>query len=282
MDSADDFWFALVFVVCLGLAAKDYFGRVGFSEWIGLLKTLILFLFSVLFLLSLGFFVYKRIHHDKNLKIADKAIPKKRKTIHQRVKYDSEKSNAPKRKDNLIPERQAERKSEAGVKPVVQIKVDEFKGCYKEDSINADEKKFLLNHGYSQAFMKSICSKKKGLYLIKPRFNETINHMFFVHDIAGFFVDRGYAVEKYITKKPDLVVNINGRQIAIEVETGTILDKNRKQLIEKVNLLNENYDEWFFVLTNRNYVKKYKEFGTALDTRYLKGYLNSLIRLNSH
>lgn len=47
---------------------------------------------------------------------------------------------------------------------------------------------------------------------------------------------------------------------------------------EKVKLLNENYDEWFFVVTNKNKVKNYKKLGDAVDKRYVKLRLNKLLK----
>ena len=87
-------------------------------------------------------------------------------------------------------------------------------------------------------------------------------------------------MQKFVTKKPDLVFELNGKKFAIEVETGSYLSR-LKGLKHKVELLNRNYDKWFFVVTDRNHVKKYKKLGDAIDIRYLPIRLAKLLK-NRH
>ncbi|MBA3063808.1 hypothetical protein FP803_00020 [Candidatus Woesearchaeota archaeon] len=88
----------------------------------------------------------------------------------------------------------------------------------------------------------------------------------------------GIETELYTTKKPDIVFEINGKRYAIEIETGSVLSKVSR-MKEKVKLLNENYDEWFFVVTDPNKVRKYLKFGNAVSARYVKSRLNKCIKL---
>ena len=44
-------------------------------------------------------------------------------------------------------------------------------------------------------------------------------------------------------------------------------------MIERIKSLNQNYDKWFFVVINRNYVKKYRKLGKTIDPRCLKNFL---------
>jgi hypothetical protein len=83
---------------------------------------------------------------------------------------------------------------------------------------------------------------------------------------------------------PDIIFELKNRKVAIEVETGKNLSNNRKQFLEKVEWLNENFgDNWFFVVTNRDLVKKYKKFGKTFTRkniikaieRYVKKSINS-------
>ncbi len=82
---------------------------------------------------------------------------------------------------------------------------------------------------------------------------------------------------KFVTRKPDIVFIIKGVRYAIEIETGSAFSKV-KNLKEKVKLLNENYDKWFFVVTKRKFVKKFKQFGSAVDIRYLPIRLKKLLK----
>ena len=102
--------------------------------------------------------------------------------------------------------------------------------------------------------------------------------MFLVYDIAEFLEKKGVEVKKFITKKPDIVFELNNKKFAIEVETGTLYKTNKKQLLEKVESLNKEYDSWFFVLSDKNYMKKYRKLGKVIDKRYLPNQLNRIVR----
>lgn len=115
-------------------------------------------------------------------------------------------------------------------------------------------------------------------FLLLPRHNESLYHHFMVYNIAEFLGKNGIEVKLYVTKKPDIVFRIKNKKYAIEIETGSAFSKV-KNLKEKIGLLNENYDKWFFVVTKRKFVKKFKEFGDSVDKRYVKQRLNKLIKL---
>jgi len=97
-------------------------------------------------------------------------------------------------------------------------------------------------------------------------------------NIAEYLEKNGIEVELYVTKKPDILFQIGGKRYAIEIETGSAFTK-LKNFNEKVRTLNASYDKWFFVVTKRHLVKKYKSFGDSVDKRYVKLRLNKLIKL---
>ena len=272
--------FTKVFFGCLILLVITQ--SFDFGVVIGWLKfyVLVLFLAIVCFFVLVGF--SKMLHRlaDEKVfmqksKIVRRAVPKE--DIVQKCEYcDSEKDTSNKR-DNLIPNTQAEQQSEA-VKPVVQIKVDEFKGCYKHKNLSIHDIKYLMNKGYQQIKLKGISDKKPQIYFIKPRLKEGINHIFMISSIAEFLNKKGIIAEKFATRKPDLVFEINNKKFAIEVETGTTYDKSRKQLFEKVKSLNNDYDYWFFVVSDNNYLKKYRKLGKTIDKRYISNQLTRLIK----
>ena len=144
--------------------------------------------------------------------------------------------------------------------------------------ISKDEVKYLLKKGYQIKKYKSLLTNKMETFLLQPRHNESLMHLFMTHNISEFLEKNGIETELYTTKKPDIVFQIKNKRYAIEVETGSVLSKvSRMQ--EKVKLLNENYDKWFFLITNKNKVKKYKKFGDAIDKRYIRARLNKLLKL---
>ncbi|NPE26708.1 DUF87 domain-containing protein [Methanococcoides sp. SA1] len=160
----------------------------------------------------------------------------------------------------------------------INIKVDPKTRVHKSNNLSEDEKNYLAKKGFREESLKSIHTVKQEKYFIKPRFNETSKHLFVTYDIAEFLKSNNIKTELFVTKKPDIVFEINKKKYAIEIETGTVLEKAPSQLREKVKLLNKNYYEWFFVVTNLNKVKKYRKFGDTVDLRYLKTKLNRIVK----
>lgn len=159
----------------------------------------------------------------------------------------------------------------------VKIRVDTDTRFFRKKDLSKDEIKYLLARGYKESNQKRIASNKKEEFLLKSRHNESLTHLFVTYDIADYLESKGIKTEMFTTKKPDIVFEIDKKKCAIEVETGSVLTKI-KNMKEKVNLLNKNYDKWFFVITNRNKLKDYKKFGDCVDLRYLKQKLEKLRR----
>ena len=158
------------------------------------------------------------------------------------------------------------------------INVDFRKIFYKRKELNKHEIKYLIKHGYQEYSHKSIVTNKKENYLLKPRHNESLRHMIFVFDIFEFLQGRNIEAAMYTTRMPDVVFKVNGKEFAIEVETGTVI-KNMKKFREKLVLLNEKYGKkWYFVVTNRNLIKKYRKFGKVIDPRFIKFNLLKIIK----
>jgi hypothetical protein len=142
----------------------------------------------------------------------------------------------------------------------VHININDEKGFFKCSELRTEEIDYLLTKGYSIVYRQNIFGKR-DYYLIKPRGNESIEHFLLVNDIANY-LKRFFNVWLYHSVKPDIVFEFKNKKIAIEVETGKSLRTNKKALIQKVEMLNENFEgDWFFVVTNRNLSGKYRKFG---------------------
>ena len=69
---------------------------------------------------------------------------------------------------------------------------------------------------------------------------------------------------------PDIIFNADGKEFAIEVETGKI-SKDKSKMKNKLSLLNKKYkDNWFFFVTDRNIEKRYKKLGETYNKRNIK------------
>lgn len=158
----------------------------------------------------------------------------------------------------------------------VNIKVDSDKRYFHKKNITKHEVRYLLNKDYQIKKYKNLLNGRMENFLLQPRHNESFTHLFLTHNISEFLEKNGIETQLFVTKKPDIVFEIRGKRFAIEIETGSIFSKISR-MKEKLKVL-ENYDKWFFVVTDRNKVKKYKKFGDAVDKRYVKSRLDKLIK----
>ena len=158
------------------------------------------------------------------------------------------------------------------------IKVDLRKDFYKRKNLNKYEIEYLVTQEYKEFKYRSICTGKVENYLLRPRFNESLNHMIVIYDLHEYLKKKKIVSEKYTTRMPDIVLYFGKKKIAIEVETGTVI-KNMKKFNEKLRLLKENYGcDFYFIVTNRNLIKKYRKYGKVIDPRYIKGQIDKIIK----
>lgn len=131
------------------------------------------------------------------------------------------------------------------------------------------EREWLEEEGYKSTHQWCIHNKESTEFMVKPRHNESLSHAYLTGAIHDYIKDEGLDndVQMYETKMPDIVFSYGGFKWAIEVETGKVHAKSKKQLMEKVKMLNKNYPQqgWFFVVTNKNLLPKYRKFGDAID-----------------
>lgn len=151
---------------------------------------------------------------------------------------------------------------------VVNISVDPEKGFYRNKGLNLDEVKYLIHKKYKEYYFYSILDGKKEKYLLRPRFNESPQHCFLTFEIADYlkkFTDKVYL---YQTKRPDIIFEIGKNKFAIEIETGKILKSNKKQILDKVDILKKEFgNNWIFVVTDRNLVSEYSKYGETYEKR---------------
>ncbi len=162
-----------------------------------------------------------------------------------------------------------------------QINVDEDIGCVKLKDLSDEDIDYLKNLGYKPYSFQGILSKRKERYLIEKRDNESPQHIFMTHDIFNYIKKFTNKVQMFETVKPDIVFKVDGKEYAIEVETGKLLKHNQKDLLNKIENLNKNYpDRWFFVVTNRNLRTSYSKLGKCHDKRHLASIISRIVTKN--
>jgi len=160
----------------------------------------------------------------------------------------------------------------------MKIRVDGSKDLIKKRGLNKEEIAYLLEKGFKISNERSFITGKREDYIIRERPNESLAHSFLVLEIKEFLEKNNVEVKTYATRKPDIVFELNNKKYAIEVESGTKIKKDRKMILNKVQELNINFDEWFFVIPTKVNVKEYRALGKVVEVRYMKNYLLKLVK----
>jgi hypothetical protein len=172
-----------------------------------------------------------------------------------------------------------ERKSEI----VEELDLDNNKVFLMEDL--TDEKfEVLKEDGYVQLNEYDIISGSLVTALVKPTLNHTATHTFLVWSVIRFLQDNiefAEDIEEHETRDADITFKYAGKVYALEIETGNLL-KKQKQLREKVNYLNKKYkNKWMFVVSNKNLVSKYREFGLATQRKEVEKNLLKMLNIST-
>ena len=104
---------------------------------------------------------------------------------------------------------------------------------------------------------------KGQTYILKQRDNESPSHFFLIKNVEEFIKSFTHKVWIFQSRKPDIIFeDYAGQKYAIEVETGTWLEKNPKGFAEKIKQLNNEYgNNWFILVTDALKKRDYEKFG---------------------
>jgi len=159
----------------------------------------------------------------------------------------------------------------------IRIIIDPEINFYRHRLLKLNDIKYLLSKGHKQIKCLDIQGNKEN-FLIRPRANEGIEHCFLVYNIAEYLKSKKIPFEIYNSVKPDIVFTLKSKNFAIEIETGKVYAKDRKKFMAKVKNLKDNYGEnWFFVITNRNYYSTYRKFGKTYTKKSIVNKIKELL-----
>ena len=144
-------------------------------------------------------------------------------------------------------------------KPKLEIKLDVNKGFYELKDVSEEEKMFLKQEGY--VLYRGLGLQASGSYyfLVKTRGNETEEHALLCWMIADEIRKKGGTPVLNPTAGVDVFVEIKGKRIGFEVETGKILVRQGPDYIKKrLEERRKDCDRVLFVVTDRLLAGKYK------------------------
>jgi len=155
--------------------------------------------------------------------------------------------------------------------------LDYGKRFFKRKNLTEKKVEGLLAVGYIRSLHIGLYGGRKEEYLLKPSPRESAEHFFVVKAIEEYLLKYTSKVELFETKDADIVFEVNGKKMAIEVETGTNLAKQPKKFEKKIDLLKNKYgDVWYIVITNWELREKYQKYGKVLVRKEVPAVLKKL------
>jgi hypothetical protein len=151
---------------------------------------------------------------------------------------------------------------------------------YLKDSLSRLQIKVLVENGFRHINEYCVKEKKVIPVLVRPFTNHSNTHAFLVWSIKRLLesYDKIKDIDEHLTKDADITFVIHNQWYAIEVETGNLLGK-KKQLDEKITYLNRAYsDRWFIVVSHRNLISKYKEYGACTQRSGVQKMVEKLLK----
>lgn len=151
---------------------------------------------------------------------------------------------------------------------------------FKKDELTDDQISALLEDGYQQNNEFCVYEKKTIAFLIKPKLNHSATHTFLVWSTKKFLetIKEIRYIDENLTKDADLVFKYDGKEFALEIETGSLLGK-RAQTEEKIKLLNRKYGKrWMFIVSNKNLLPKYRKLGFSTQRSDVDKSLKKLLK----
>ncbi len=142
----------------------------------------------------------------------------------------------------------------------IRIDLDVKKGLFYGRDLAYEERHYLENHGYKEGNFVPIGKPRQEPCWIKENTRESLGHTFLVYNIKQELEKYTDEIQLSVTRKPDLVFkNKDGKEVAIEVETGKWFSKHKTRLREKFREARRIYKHRLvIVLTSSNLTRQYR------------------------
>jgi len=144
--------------------------------------------------------------------------------------------------------------------------------------LTKEEKTILRKSKHKQVNEYCAYQKKILTVFVRPVMGHSATHTFLVWSVKRLLEDFDVTkIEEHETKDADITFIHRNKKYAIEIETGTLLRKER-QLKNKAHYLNNKYPHrWFFVVSNRNLQPQYKRYGITTQRNRVSETLQKML-----
>lgn len=166
--------------------------------------------------------------------------------------------------------------------------VKEYNLTHREENVilsqrlTKEEKTILRKAKHKQ--VNEYCPNQKKILtvFVRPVMGHSATHTFLVWSVKRLLENFDVTkIEEHDTKDADITFIHYNKKYAIEIETGTLLRKER-QLKNKAHYLNNKYPHrWFFIVSNRNLQPQYKRYGITTQRNLVIETLQKMLE-NTH
>jgi len=151
---------------------------------------------------------------------------------------------------------------------------------YEIEKLNKKEIEVLEKEDYKKTNEYDPIESKNKTFLVKQILNHSPSHTFLVARIKQLLeiYISPRKIRAHDTRDADLTFEVKYKIYAFEIEKGSLLTK-KKRLRDKVSILNNKYGQnWYFIVTNRDLAKKYREYGKVTSRMGVRKIIEKLIK----
>ncbi len=153
---------------------------------------------------------------------------------------------------------------------------------HRDSDLDCVEREQLFAKGYQKLKTSPFGNAGSRWYWVKPRGNERKDHAFFCYFIRDMIEDiEGIEVGLNELRGADVVFGWKGKTYAIDVETGTNMEKHKSYLVERYSEGSSYmgpYDVMFIFVTSKMLKRKYARFGNVITRGTFRKVMGEVFR----
>lgn len=155
---------------------------------------------------------------------------------------------------------------------------------FKINGRKKEELELLKEEKYSAVNEYCVFENKVIPALVRKVSNHTKTHIFLTWSTKRLLeaIPGVVNIREHLTRDADLIFEYLGKRYAIEVETGSLIRKPRQMAEKKAYLIRKYGKRWFVIVSNRNLLSKYKDFGIVSTRKNASKNLRKLLNLEEY
>jgi len=167
-----------------------------------------------------------------------------------------------------LQEEEEEREREKQKRIRKEVKAGLHDSYYLERDLSKKQQEELFARKYKRIKLSPDGKSGASIYWVDRRFNESIEHAFFIHYIADLLEKRGVSKMGFsVTNGPDIEFEFKRKTYCIEVETGSNIVRDSVYVFRKLAFNQQNYHKCFVFVTKKKFKYRYSKMAGEIVTR---------------